>query len=167
MAFRRDAGLPRRPIPGAYDLGHLQRFHHRLFRDVFAWAGELRTVNITRTARFAHHRYLIEQGKSILPSDPDDPRSALARIPAGLKREVLLDELTELLGDINALHPFREGNGRAQRAFLRQMVAGAGWKLDWSLMDPQENNAASRASLADPGRLRVMLDRLLVGRIES
>ena len=50
--------------------------------------------------------------------------------------------LAEVLTEVNALHPFREGNGRAQRAFFRQLVAAAGWRLDWSGVDPRDNATA-------------------------
>jgi cell filamentation protein len=45
------------------------------------------------------------------------------------------------------VHPFREGNGRTQRTFLRQLVAAAAWRIDWSGLNQQENIDASRRSL--------------------
>lgn len=44
-------------------------------------------------------------------------------------------------------HPFREGNGRTQRAFLRQLAREAGYDLDWSGVDRDTNIAASVQSL--------------------
>jgi len=55
--------------------------------------------------------------------------------------------LAEVLTEVNALHPFREGNGRAQRAFFRQLVAAAGWRLDWSGVDPRDNVAACEQAM--------------------
>lgn len=49
----RAAQLGERPIPGRYDLGHLQRFHRHLFGDVYEWAGQLRTVAIAKSDMFA------------------------------------------------------------------------------------------------------------------
>ncbi len=46
------AGLRQRPLPGDYDLGHLRRFHERIFGDVYPWAGELRTVVIAKGGMF-------------------------------------------------------------------------------------------------------------------
>ncbi|WP_337819419.1 Fic family protein [Pseudonocardia sp. Ae707_Ps2] len=70
--------------------------------------------------------------------------------------------LAELLGDINALHPFREGNGRTQRAFLAQLAHDTGYELRWTTMDPAENNRASALSLAgDTTALHTMLVRLI------
>src|SRR6266496_5917540 len=50
------------------------------------------------------------------------------------------------LADINALHPFREGNGRAQRAFFSQLAHDAGHHIAWVRMDPDRNMAASAAA---------------------
>jgi cell filamentation protein len=62
--------------------------------------------------------------------------SVLAKLPAGrhlrgLTREQVIDRLTYYLAEINATHPFREGNGRAQRAFVAQLAADAGYRVDW------------------------------------
>ncbi|WP_212762334.1 Fic family protein [Nocardia uniformis] len=66
------------------------------------------------------------------------------------------------MAEVNAIHPFREGNGRAQRAFFGQLAREAGWLIDWSALDPDENVRASRASLrGDNGPLHAMLKRLV------
>jgi cell filamentation protein len=60
------------------------------------------------------------------------------------------------------LHPFRDGNGRTQRAFRAQLARQAGHQLRWAPMDPTENTAASRASLrGDNAPLRALLERLV------
>ena len=58
-------------------------------------------------------------------------RLARARYLAGRERQAFVAGLAELLGDVNALHPFREGNGRAQRAFVGQLARDAGYALHW------------------------------------
>lgn len=64
--------------------------------------------------------------------------------------------------EVNAIHPFREGNGRAQRAFFRQLSREAGRPIDWSGLDPQRNADASMASLrGDNSLLQEMLDSLV------
>jgi cell filamentation protein len=60
------------------------------------------------------------------------------------------------------LHPFREGNGRTQRAFFSQLAHDAGHHIDWVRMNPEENLTASIAAhRGDLGPLRMMLDRLI------
>lgn len=65
----------------------------------------------------------------------------------GRQRASFVQRLAYYYGELNARHPFREGNGRAMRAFLRQLAAAAGWRLDWSALDPESNIAASRTNL--------------------
>ncbi|TDQ05009.1 Fic family protein [Labedaea rhizosphaerae] len=61
----------------------------------------------------------------------------------GRSRASVLERLAYYYGEINARHPFREGNGRTLRAFLRQLCASAGYRLDWSALDREANMAAS------------------------
>lgn len=83
----------------------------------------------------------------------------------GWRRDKFLDVLAELYGDMNALHPFREGNGRAQRAFLGQLAREAGYRIAWERLDGKRNDEASAVSTArgDQGPLRAMLDDLVEG----
>lgn len=152
----RMAGLRQRRVAGGYDLSHLQRFHERIFGDVYPWAGELRTVVIAKGGTFALPQHIESYAAEVFGrlADADHLR--------GRSYEQFIDALTELLADLNALHPFREGNGRAQRAFCAQLARDAGHQLRWATMDPHENVAASRASLAgDNAPLRAMLERLV------
>jgi cell filamentation protein len=64
----------------------------------------------------------------------------------GLARSAFIDQLATYLGDVNALHPFREGNGRAQRVFFGQLANESGYRLRWQLVDAERNVAASIAS---------------------
>ena len=60
------------------------------------------------------------------------------------------------------IHPFREGNGRSQRAFFHQLARQAGWPIDWKGLDADENVEASIASLrGDNAPLRTLLDGLV------
>ena len=79
-----------------------------------------------------------------------------------LRRPELVDAAAHYLGKISTLHPFREGNGRAERAFLAQPAAEAGHSLDWSGLDEDENVEASVASFrGDLDPLRRLLSRQL------
>ena len=148
--------LIRSPIPGAYDLAHLRAFHRQIFQDLYDWAGELRTVSIGRGRLFSLPQHL--------EADAGELFGWLARAEylRGRDRDAFVDELTELYADLNALHPFRDGNGRTQRAFLGQLAVDAGHPIHWAAMDPAENNAASKAAQAgDNDALRALLDLLV------
>jgi cell filamentation protein, protein adenylyltransferase len=138
----RDVELARTVLPGEYNLAHLQAFHHHLFQDVYSWAGQLRTVDIAKDGlRFGNWKFVDEQVSAVLAKLEDD--NWLASLP----RETFVVKLAFYYGEINAVHPFREGNGRAQRAFLRQLSAAAGWHLDWSELNKSDNIMASRHNL--------------------
>lgn len=135
----RDVQAARTSIPGGYGLAHLQGFHRFLFQDIYGWAGRTRTVDISKPgARFCHWRYVDDQVGAVL-SQLEDEAYLL-----GLRRDVFVDRLAHYYGEINVLHPFREGNGRTLRAFLRQVGAAAGYQLDWSELSRAENIEACR-----------------------
>jgi cell filamentation protein len=80
----------------------------------------------------------------------------------GLARKTFVERLTHFFAEVNAIHPFREGNGRTQRAFFRQLPDEAGWPIDWSGLDAEANVEASIASLrGDNAPLRTLLDDLV------
>jgi len=139
---KRAAQLEARGLPGTFDLPHLCTIHRYLFQDVFPWAGELRRVGLSKAggAPFAAPMHIT---------------SALTEAFTALRKENLLHDLDRLtfcqraafyLGEINAVHPFREGNGRTQREFIRQLAANAGYTLSWAGISPADNLAASIAS---------------------
>ena len=80
----------------------------------------------------------------------------------GLSRDAFAGRLAYYLGEVNALHPFREGNGRAQRAFFAQLARSTGFTLAWQHLDAARNVEASAAIMrGDPEAMRKMLDALV------
>lgn len=110
-----------RPLPGGYDLAHLQGFHRAIFGDIYPWAGQIRTVAISKGNLFCLPQFIEPSAAAIFGSLNGE------RNLRGLVRSTFLDRLAHYLGEVNALHPFREGNGRAQRAFFDQLARDAGW----------------------------------------
>ena len=79
-----------------------------------------------------------------------------------LGRDAFVGRLAYYLGEVNALHPFREGNGRAQRAFFAQLARSTGFTLAWQHLDAARNVEASAAIMrGDPEPMRKMLDALV------
>jgi cell filamentation protein len=145
------------PLPGCYDLAHLQTFHRHIFGDVYDWAGELRTVSIGKGGLFCLPQHLVSFAEEVFG------RLARENYLRDLRRSAFVSRLTELLADVNALHPFREGNGRTQRAFLAQLARDAGFRIRWTEMDPETNVAASAAAHRGDSAL---LEAMLVGLVE-
>lgn len=112
----------RQGIPsGDFDLGHLRAIHRHLFQDVYAWAGEVRTVEIAKDGHQFQFRRFIETGMADVHARLVD-RNQLR----GLTREAFADAAAEIIGDVNYVHPFREGNGRVQALYLQQLAAKLG-----------------------------------------
>jgi len=147
-------GLARSPVGGRFDLGHLQEVHRRLFGVVYPWAGQLRSVVIAKGSVFCLPQYL--------PAEADRVFTRLAqdRWLRGFDRDGFVDRFVWYFGEVNALHPFREGNGRTQRVFFAELASRAGWAVDWAAVTAEENVAASAASFGGDLRLlRELLDR--------
>ncbi len=152
------AQLAVHPVTGDHDLTHLQAIHRFVFEPLYDWAGEIRTVTLAKG------------GQEFCPPELIRPHAAQVFLGLavrdhlrGLVREQLLTDLTDFLAALNDLHPFREGNGRTQRAFLTQLVQDSGYRLRWAAMSAEENSEASRAAgRGDRKPLHAMLDRLLV-----
>ena len=121
------------PVAGQFNLAHLQRIHLALFQDIYDWAGEIRTVDISRgNSRFANVRFIEAAANDIF--------NKLARENwlKGLDADALSKRLAHYLSEINALHPFREGNGRVQRIFISQLSQSAGYQLDYSDLEQEQ-----------------------------
>ena len=156
ISFAVMSRLLARPLPGNYDLRHLQAFHRAIFDSVYPWAGEIRTVAIAKTDLFCLPQHIRPYADSVF-TDLNAEKHL-----RGMPREEFVDRLTHFYAEVNAIHPFREGNGRTQRAFFGQLSRDAGWPLHWGGLDRDENVAASVASLrGDNGPLRGMLNRLV------
>src|SRR5207302_6131632 len=98
-----------RPDLGRYDLAHLQAIHRHLFAQIYDWAGQLRTVNMAKgDTLFALAEWVEPQGRQLF--DDIGRRHHLR----GLDRDEFVIAAGQFLSDLNALHPFREGNGRTQ-----------------------------------------------------
>lgn len=149
----RDVELSVNSLPGEYNLEHLMQFHRALFGDIYEWAGELRTVNIHKTgSMFAAYQFLDDEMTSLLRQSVQD------NWLRGLRRRAFI-ERPACYGEINPRYPFREGNGRTQRTFIRQMSASAGWRLDWSELRRDDNNRACAVNL-NTTRTDVLVDVL-------
>jgi cell filamentation protein len=146
------------PVSPSYDLPHLQEIHKRIFGDIYEWAGQIRTVAIAKGAMFCLPQY-IDSSAAVIFGELHDEDCL-----RGLRRDAFVGRLAHYLGEVNALHPFREGNGRARRAFFGQLALDAGFTLAWQHLDPARNVKASAAIMRrDPEPMREMLDALTRG----
>lgn len=102
----------------------LFEIHKYVFQDIYEWAGQKRKVEISKDGKqFFLTTYFNNAFKYI-----DSLVSEYKEISKNDKKQ-LANKLAEILDNINYLHPFREGNGRAQREFLRLLALEKGLKL--------------------------------------
>lgn len=124
--------LEEKPIKGCYDLDHLRAIHRVLFGDIFDWAGELRTVDISKGTMFCKCEYIESNANKLFKQLNDEKRLS------GLELDSMISRLSYYLCEINAIHPFREGNGRTQRLFVKQLAFDAGYHLDFTDINDKE-----------------------------
>jgi len=118
--------------PGDLDYDHYRRIHWHLFQDVYAWAGKPRTVRISKGGSpFCYPEHIDAQATKLFNQLADD------RYLQDLSKEDFAGKAAHFLAELNAIHPFREGNGRAQLTFLTLLAENAGHPLNHDGLDPK------------------------------
>lgn len=128
------------PVQGALDFDHLMAIHRFLFNDIYDWAGKARTVNIRKGNQFCNCDYIVPGAQTLF----DELKKDDYLIGTGL--EHFISRISYYLGEINVLHPFREGNGRSQRVMIEFIANAAGYEVDFSSVTPTEMVTASAQS---------------------
>ncbi len=130
----------------------LQDIHKILFQDIYDFAGELRTVNISKgNFRFVPVMYLSEAVKTI-ESMPQNS----------------FDEIVEKYVEMNVAHPFREGNGRSMRLWLDHMLCVELQKtIDWSQIDKEKYLSAMERSPVNDLEIKAVLGEALTDDINN
>jgi cell filamentation protein len=133
--------LAQNPVEGAFDLAHLCKIHEYLFQDIYDWAGKVRSVDIIRgDSHFCNVRQIQSYSKTVFNA------LATEKYLINLEPKFFAARLAHYLSEVNAIHPFREGNGRVQRLFISQLAEHAGYTLDYSALDQAELYPVMQAS---------------------
>ncbi len=142
------------PIKGNFDFEHLKRIHKFVFEDIYTWAGEARHVNISKGNQFCLSQHIETYAADIFAKFKAD--NYLIGYDGNIAHR-----LAYYLSEINVLHPFREGNGRAQRLFIEYLADHAGYKVDFSDVTADEMIIASAESFArDYDKINAMFERI-------
>jgi len=131
--------LKMEPVRGRYDIAHLQEIHRRIFKNIYPWAGEFRHVNMSRQA--SHPFVTVLKMETKLAKILD--KLALQGYLKALDLDDFAAEAGVLLGELNSVHPFRDGNGRVQREFVRELAEEAGYRINWSRVTRAQMYGAS------------------------
>jgi cell filamentation protein len=131
------AELQRAPVKGSFDISHYTNTHYAIFKGVYPFAGEFRTVELHKWSEQRQDYTTFMPAEIIVPWLNRHLNEEVAK--RGRFRELGRDEFVErtarLYLDLNAFHPFREGNGRTQREFLRTLGLNAGYEIQWTRID--------------------------------
>lgn len=101
---------------GNFDIYHFISIHKFLFEDIYPFAGKIRTEDIAKDSfRFAKWEYIEDQLKELLNKLNSENFK-------NLSKEDFAKKLAYYMAELNVLHPFREGNGRTTREFIRQLA---------------------------------------------
>lgn len=124
------------PIDGKFDINHLKAIHMFLFSDIYPFAGKFRTCSLAKKTQFYDPSIIEDELKKVL----EELNKSINEIYDQRKYAYVL---ANAYYNIMAIHPFREGNGRSTREFLREFVLDKNKlltfnvKLDFSKMDKE------------------------------
>lgn len=136
--------LRKKGIIGNFDTQHLIDIHTYLFEDIYPFAGKFRNENIAKGVfRFAEFEYIEPELERLLNELKSE------NYLEGLSKEDLTQRLAYYLSELNVLHPFREGNGRTIREFIRELALKNGYVLNLSNVSPSDFLKASIKSIVD------------------
>lgn len=149
-------GLRQQGITGNFDKAHYVAIHQYLFEDIYPFAGKFRTENIAKGAfRFAEWEYIEQELEKLLENLKKE------NYLNGLSKSESSKRLAYYLSELNVLHPFREGNGRTNREFIRQLALKNGYRLNLKKVAPEETLEASIKSIVDTNDLEKILEECL------
>ena len=146
ISTKRLAELIDEPIEGEFDIKHLYKIHEYLFQDIYEWAGQTRTVTMQKQTIFLEPEKIDKYVTVALKEAKEDIKK--------IKNEYqLADYLSKLFYNLIFAHPFREGNGRTIREFIRQLINSlnfdfGSYDIDYSKIN--QNNLAMGINCAAP-----------------
>jgi cell filamentation protein len=148
------------PLKGNFDSEHLKAIHSYLFRDVYEWAGQFRTIPLAKSEDIRGGRVIRFTSPNLIEKELRQVFDELTarHFLKGLSRREFAHNIAALLSEINRIHPFREGNGRTQRQFLRQLGNSLGFKLHFEVVSKER---LIQASILSANGDLAMMDRLL------
>lgn len=138
--------LQENPLKGDFDFLHLKAIHKYIFQDIYEWAGKERTVELGKGNLFCLTRFIQDYANSVFSKYHTQCYAAKDNF------ENFIQVFSKNYSDVNALHPFREGNGRTQREFARLICLDCGYDFNLSCTTHKEMLEASISSF-DKGDL--------------
>lgn len=116
-----------------YDFEYLSNIHTLIFGEIYPWAGSVRTIDISKgNSRFCNTVRIIPEVNKFFKKLNSEG------CLGNLDHNVFVSKIAEYYADLNAIHPFREGNGRAQRVLFEHIALCNGYLIRWDLVTKKE-----------------------------
>lgn len=120
-------------LPPPYTMDLWRSIHRKLFCEVYEWAGNFRTVDISKgSTRFCSNNFIPTEGSKLFSKLREENWLVDAEY------NIFIQKIAYYFCEINVLHPFREGNGRSQRIIFEFICMNCGYSIDWSKTSPTE-----------------------------
>ena len=141
------------PIRGRFTAHHLCQIHKYLLGDIYPFAGHFRKEDIMKgTTRFMSHRDVKQKTTALLTELKAERYLRL------YEQSEFVERSAYYLSELNYIHPFREGNGRATREFMRQLLEYNGYTVNWAAVPPEQMLLAMEESVFDTSMLVSILN---------
>ena len=140
-----------------FDVNHFKGIHKFLFEDIYPFAGKFRTENIAKGFfSFAEWEFIEDELSNLLK------KLNASNNLKNLKRDEFVKAIAYYLSELNVLHPFREGNGRTIREFVRELCYVNDYLFDLQKIEPEDFLNACIKSVVDTSKLEKLIDESLV-----
>lgn len=162
LSSARQAEIFRTPVVGRFTATHLCNIHRKLLGDVYSFAGHFRREDIAKgPTRFVTYSQIKEKLQRLLGQLQQE--KWLENVPF----EVFAARSAYYMAELNYIHPFREGNGRAIREFMRLLFLHNGYIVQWDAVDVEALLNAMIDSVYDTAHLEQILKQCLVAAPDS
>ena len=132
ITLNRISELSANPIKGRFGITHLLRIHKYIFEDIYPFAGKTRNENIFKdTTLFCNCEYIHENFEQIYSQLKKE------NFIKHLEINMFSERLAYYMAEINIIHPFREGNGRAIREYIRCLALANSYVINWNAVDKE------------------------------
>ena len=162
LSTARQAEIFRTPVVGRFTATHLCNIHRKLLGDIYSFAGHFRREDIAKgPTRFVTYSQIKEKLQRLLGQLQQE--KWLENVPF----EAFAARSAYYMAELNYIHPFREGNGRAIREFMRLLFLHNGYVVQWDAVDVEALLNAMIDSVYDTAHLEQILKQCLVASPDS
>lgn len=119
---------------GNLDYAHYKQIHHHFFQDVYDWAGKPRDIRTGKGGNwFCYPEYIDGEMAKLFAQLVDEDHLTQISNP-----QQFASRVAHYIAEINAIHPFREGNGRCQLTLLDILLDVSGFEMNEDLIEPEQ-----------------------------